>query len=55
MKRAAFGALLDELLTPSTSAGDAAENGLQVEGADDVVTVVCGVTASTSPARSPNT
>ena len=46
MKRAAFAALLDELLKPAAFSGDAAENGLQVEGRDDVVTVVCGVTAN---------
>ena len=46
MRRAEFTSLLDELLKPATFSGDAAENGLQVEGAADVASVVCGVTAN---------
>ncbi len=46
MKRAEFTALLDELLKPAAFAGDSAENGLQVEGAEDVGFVVVGVTAN---------
>ena len=49
MKRAELLKLLDELLQPQRFK-DVAENGLQVEGADDVDTaagpVVCGVTAN---------
>ncbi len=45
MRRAAFTALLDELLQPSRF-NDVGENGLQVEGKDDVTRVVCGVTAN---------
>lgn len=45
MKRKELGALLDELLQPQRFK-DVAENGLQVEGSDDVDVVVCGVTAN---------
>jgi dinuclear metal center YbgI/SA1388 family protein len=45
MHRAAFTALLDELLEPGRFT-DVGENGLQVEGGDDVARVVCGVTAN---------
>ena len=45
MHRDALGALLDGWLDPSRF-DDVAENGLQVEGRDEIERVVCGVTAS---------
>ncbi|HEY1099244.1 MAG TPA: Nif3-like dinuclear metal center hexameric protein, partial [Myxococcota bacterium] len=46
MKRVEFTALLDELLKPDQFKSDAGENGLQLEGTDDVGVVVVGVTAN---------
>lgn len=45
LHRDELGRLLDGWLTPAAFT-DSAENGLQVEGRDDVERVVCGVTAS---------
>lgn len=45
MNRRVFHELLDGWLAPGTF-NDVAENGLQVQGRDDVQTVVCGVSAN---------
>lgn len=45
MKREELRRVLDDLLRPTTFT-DVAENGLQVEGRDDVGAVVCGVSSS---------
>jgi len=45
VKRREFSQLLDELLQPGNF-NDVAENGLQVEGGDDIDVVVTGVTAN---------
>ena len=45
MQRQAFLEILNGLLQPQLF-NDVGENGLQVEGADDIKTVVCGVTAN---------